>query len=555
MGVADCWRQMGVAAVGIGDVDRAMELFLKALEHYTRLGATGGAAECRDRLSRIRLERRDFAAARTGFTRALAQYDALGSPRQFACRMRMVQATIRDGAEPSAVWEAVEPARTALSMVDHDGRVSSSLGFQLVRAALDEDWRGFDHTFAEGAQNMPQAGMGPGVVAWLGTIAGEVALRAGEKDRGERTLGVAVMIWQMAGNNGLATEAQKIVHHGGVMPIDRRIAIVGAGPAGLSAAMYLKRKGYRDVVVFEKDPTVGGKCHSFSYAGNEYDMGANLTTPRYEIVRGLGQELGLTLREIAPRRVINLSDEEFKSLTDANYLVQMLLRGGASYYTAARGLTKIATPGFKDLGERVQGPFGDWLNAHGLERLREVFANVFIAYGYGVMDELPAAYAMKFFDHIHLFLAVDLILGKEIHATKDFAEGFQELWERAVVAYDLDVRREALVTRVERGPRGVKIEWTCEGEELDGHFDKLILAMPLDRTSSFLDASSEEERLFAKIEYYQYYVTAAVLKDVPQTTTYVLPYTQRLEPGQPTAFYLPIPNDPNNIFPLLRLWG
>ena len=211
MGIADCWRQMGVAAVGGGDIDRAVELFLRALDHYTKLGATGGAAECRDRLSRIHLDRREYGDARSGFGRALAQYDALGSPRQFACRMRMTQATLRDGADPGEVWKSVEPARTALSMVDHAGRVSSSLGFQLVRAALDNDWSGFDQTFAEGAQNMPQTGMGPGVVAWLGTIAGELALRAGEKDRGERTLGVAVMIWQMAGNNGLATEVQDIV--------------------------------------------------------------------------------------------------------------------------------------------------------------------------------------------------------------------------------------------------------------------------------------------------------------------------------------------------------
>ncbi len=214
MGIADCWRQMGVAAQESSSLDRAEDLFHRALAHYERLNATGGAAECRDRLSRIRLQQRDFSEASSGFSRALAQYDALGSPRQFACRMRMTQATIREGAAPDVVWRAVEPARTALSMVDHDGRVSSSLGFQLVRAALDADWDGFDQTFAEAAQNMPQRGMGPGVVAWLATIAGEVALRAGEKERGERTLGVGIMIWQMAGNASLSAEVQGIVNSG-----------------------------------------------------------------------------------------------------------------------------------------------------------------------------------------------------------------------------------------------------------------------------------------------------------------------------------------------------
>ena len=327
-----------------------------------------------------------------------------------------------------------------------------------------------------------------------------------------------------------------------------RIAIIGAGPAGLSAAMYLKEAGYTSVVVFEKSDQIGGKCHSLAYRGSQYDMGANLTTPRYDLIRGLGQELGLHLREIAPRRVVNLSDETFPSLTDADYLTSMLLRGGVSYYVAARALTGIDTPGFKGLGAPVQQSFGAWLNAHGLERFREVFANVFIAYGYGLMDELPAAYAMKFFDRIHTFLAVDLILGRDIHATRDFAEGFQELWERLVVARGLDVRRASQVTEVRRDPRGVHLTWETEGQAHHADFDALILAMPLDKTPAFMDTSATEVRLFSQIETYTYYVTAAVLKGVPQTTTYVLPYSQRYEPGQPTAFYLPIPDDPNRVY-------
>ena len=333
-------------------------------------------------------------------------------------------------------------------------------------------------------------------------------------------------------------------------PVDpnRSVAIIGGGPAGLSAAMYLKRKGYRDVVVFEKSDQIGGKCHSLVYKGRPYDMGANLTTPRYEIIRGLGAELGMTLREIAPRRVVNLSDEHFPSLTDADHLTAMLLRGGVSYYVAARALTGIDQPGFAGRREGVGRPFGEWLSAHGLERFREVFANLFIAYGYGLMDELPAAYAMKFFDHIHTFLAVDLILGKDIHATQDFEEGFQELWERVVVAHGIDVLRSSTVVQVQRDPRGVHVSWEHAGETQRRSFDQLILAMPLDKTRAFLDTSVEEERLFAQIGYYEYFVTAAVLSGVPQTTTYVLPYTQRYQPGQPTVFYVPIPDDPNRVY-------
>ena len=43
---------------------------------------------------------------------------------------------------------------------------------------------------------------------------------------------------------------------------DERICIIGGGPAGLSAAMYLEKKGYKNYVIYEKLNKVGGKCWS-----------------------------------------------------------------------------------------------------------------------------------------------------------------------------------------------------------------------------------------------------------------------------------------------------
>jgi cation diffusion facilitator CzcD-associated flavoprotein CzcO len=41
-----------------------------------------------------------------------------------------------------------------------------------------------------------------------------------------------------------------------------RIAIIGGGPAGLSAGMYLEQAGYDNYTIFERNGWVGGKCHS-----------------------------------------------------------------------------------------------------------------------------------------------------------------------------------------------------------------------------------------------------------------------------------------------------
>lgn len=55
----------------------------------------------------------------------------------------------------------------------------------------------------------------------------------------------------------------------------KRVAIIGAGPAGLTAA-YLLAKGNQEVVVFEKDPQyVGGISRTESYNGYHFDIGGH----------------------------------------------------------------------------------------------------------------------------------------------------------------------------------------------------------------------------------------------------------------------------------------
>ena len=49
--------------------------------------------------------------------------------------------------------------------------------------------------------------------------------------------------------------------------INDRVCIVGAGPAGLTAAMYLEKKGYKNITIYEKSERVGGKCYSPEYKG------------------------------------------------------------------------------------------------------------------------------------------------------------------------------------------------------------------------------------------------------------------------------------------------
>src|SRR5699024_4265494 len=49
--------------------------------------------------------------------------------------------------------------------------------------------------------------------------------------------------------------------------------ILGAGPAGLTVANQLQRKGISDYIVLEKEKTAGGLCRSLDVDGSPFDIG------------------------------------------------------------------------------------------------------------------------------------------------------------------------------------------------------------------------------------------------------------------------------------------
>jgi len=73
---------------------------------------------------------------------------------------------------------------------------------------------------------------------------------------------------------------------------DLRIAIIGAGVAGLSAAQRLKDLGYRDITIYEKEDRVGGKVLSYRHKGRVYELGALWSSGQYEVINALAARFG-----------------------------------------------------------------------------------------------------------------------------------------------------------------------------------------------------------------------------------------------------------------------
>lgn len=78
-----------------------------------------------------------------------------------------------------------------------------------------------------------------------------------------------------------------------------RVAILGAGPAGLSAAWQLVKRGKAEAVVIEQRDEVGGNSGSFDLAGLSVDYGSHRLHPACEpeILADLREMLGADLLE------------------------------------------------------------------------------------------------------------------------------------------------------------------------------------------------------------------------------------------------------------------
>ena len=93
--------------------------------------------------------------------------------------------------------------------------------------------------------------------------------------------------------------------HGGFRPPARTektsIAVVGAGMAGLSAAWRLHKRGFRDFVLLEMEPSAGGNSRWGENEISAYPWAAHyvpVPDARATLVRELFEELGVLKDEI-----------------------------------------------------------------------------------------------------------------------------------------------------------------------------------------------------------------------------------------------------------------
>ncbi len=326
------------------------------------------------------------------------------------------------------------------------------------------------------------------------------------------------------------------------MDKNTRIAIIGGGPAGLSAGMYLQQAGFHNYTIYERNGWVGGKCHSPAYNGRRYEMGAIMGVPSYYAVHDVEEFCGIT--HDGPKLNRNYKNLEGKVVDPFNphnplhapRLLKMrsqvkklgeLLETKYKGYdvNGHRGVAQGRYDGYAVTPDRshIEGenenlkdlalPFKDFCEKNGVELCQDIWIGPFTSFGYGYFDEIPAAYVLKYLDFQTTmnFVKVNLWTWKD---------GTQSIWEHLNDAIEHPALLHSDISKVERVDGVVKI--TVNGEEHE--FDKLIVTAPLQYFGEYADIRPDEKEHFEKIDYERYDTMAFLTKpeDAPEISYYIM---------------------------------
>ena len=336
------------------------------------------------------------------------------------------------------------------------------------------------------------------------------------------------------------------------MDKNTRICIIGGGPAGLSAGMYLEQKGYENYTILERLDRVGGKCWSPTYNGRRYEMGAIMGVPSYYAVHDVEEFCGIThdgpklnrnykngagkvIEPFEPKknifkipRLLKMKKQiqQFGELLETKYKGydvnghRGVAEGRYDGFAVTPGREPVSgeNPNLKDLCL----PFAEFCRKNGVELVQDVWIGPYTSFGYGYFDEIPAGYVLKYLDFQTTmnFVKINLWTWKN---------GTQYIWEQLNEHLKHQARLNSNIEKVER--RDGKVYVTVNGQVEE--YDKIIVTAPLHipgtRTDGqrgmdeYFDVRDDEKELFSKIDYERYDVLAVETKpeDHPEISYYV----------------------------------
>lgn len=296
-----------------------------------------------------------------------------------------------------------------------------------------------------------------------------------------------------------------------------RIAVVGAGPSGLTAAYTLQQLGYNNVTVFEKSPQVGGKVLSYNNGTSITELGAVFASQDYYLINSLAKKFNIpTVPSTLPQFVIDPSGNKdtFPAYIQAKYSTAQLLAATIAYGAVQ---TLFAGPinqnGFGGLPPDLKLPFNQFAAKYGIAPIADLAKCLMIGFGYGYYESTPAIYYMKLLGWL---IKIGGTTGLQAAPYYVFPTGYQSLW--IAVANSLpsgSVKLNSAVTAVTRNPLSANpVTVTINGTTKQS-FDAIIISAPLDKVGGFVTLTDSEKRLFSQVSGERYVVNLFAAAGLP----------------------------------------
>lgn len=232
-----------------------------------------------------------------------------------------------------------------------------------------------------------------------------------------------------------------------------RIAIIGAGPAGLHLAFLLDELGFKDITLLEKTPRSAGKSYT-KYSYERFipiEFGTCYTIPfKYAELRRVAKEIGYGSFEEVPvpeRHVfMECSDrkpksqkEWLRSEKEKKFPFSALPKGIGGFFAEVAVMLDLVRYNWhfdnlfkKDIDEIIKDTnmsFAKYLHKYDFEDVIPLFSLANTVQGYGYVDQVPALYGLWWNnpDEVNGFLASGFKLVEQ--PASILRHGFERFWE------------------------------------------------------------------------------------------------------------------------------
>lgn len=298
--------------------------------------------------------------------------------------------------------------------------------------------------------------------------------------------------------------------------IGRKLAIIGAGPAGLSLARFLRDMGQNNITLYESSNRVGGKSESFYFEDTVVELGTCYATLYDRITKSWMRELGI---ELVQNGTASYDGADFMSFVkDAPgepFFIQVMrfVAGGHSL----RKRLAATRPSQATLDEAAQ-PIIEWVKARNLHKMERFLYRGLTGMGYGFIDQTPAIQA-------HRWCGFPLLLSGALNQLHAPATGWSQFW--SALAEDFDVRTDQKVMAIERTATGVSVTTQEDTQQ----YDQIVCTIPVSDFANILQSTTPDEDFIAESIDWQSYTTTLIAVENWFNETHTQGWSKGTKPG------------------------